>query len=94
MANRQEHPDPDRNHSTTSLFSLKQQVIVAEVKSSAVFVDCKTGRPVDIRTVGGGWSKLYEGLIKKADHARQLKDKWDCQRSRSKAAKKPVKAKI
>ena len=40
-------------------------------------MDVKTGRPVDIRTLGGGWSKVYEGFTKKAEHAKMLKEKWD-----------------
>jgi hypothetical protein len=41
------------------------------------YVDVKSGRPVDIRTLGGGWPKLFENFTKKADHARTLKEKWD-----------------
>lgn len=52
-AYRQKKIYPDRNSGTTSLFSLKQQRIVAETKGAAVYVDAKTGRPVDNRTLGG-----------------------------------------
>ncbi len=37
----------------------------------------KTGRPVDIRTLGGGWTKVYEGFMTKSENSRRLKEKWD-----------------
>ncbi|KAJ7084058.1 hypothetical protein B0H15DRAFT_849922 [Mycena belliarum] len=76
-AYREDLIEPTRNHGTTSLFSLKQQAIVAEVKGSATYMDVKSGRPVDIRTLGGGWPKVFEGLNKKAEHAKTLKENWD-----------------
>ncbi|KAJ4345352.1 uncharacterized protein N0V89_011482 [Didymosphaeria variabile] len=76
-AYREDIIEPTRNSGTTSLFSLKQQAIVAEVKGSATYMDVKTGRPVDIRTLGGGWAKLFEGFTEKAEHAQMLKKKWD-----------------
>ncbi|KAJ7084051.1 hypothetical protein B0H15DRAFT_849908 [Mycena belliarum] len=76
-ANREDLIEPTRNHGTTSLFSLKQQAIVAEVKGSVTYMDVKSGRAVDIRTLGGGWPKLFEGFTKKAEHAKALKEKWD-----------------
>jgi hypothetical protein len=77
VAYRQDLIEPTRNSGTTSLFSLKQQAIVAEVKGSVTFMDAKTGRPVDIRTLGGGWAKLYEGFISRSENAKRLKEKWD-----------------
>ena len=76
-AYRQEKILPDRNSGTTSLYSLKQQVIVAEVKGSAVYMSMKTGRPVDIRTLGGGWPKVYEGFVAKSENSRRLKEEWE-----------------
>ena len=93
-AYRQDRIDPDRNNGTTSLFSLNQQAIVAEVKGSAVYMSIKTGRPVDIRTLGGGWARLYEGFVKKSDSARKLKEQFDIQKSKSKNSKSLVKSKI
>jgi hypothetical protein len=76
-AYREDLIEPTRNHGTTSLFSLQQQAIVAEVKGSVTYMDVKTQRPVDIRTLGGGWPKVFEGFSKKAEHAQMLKAKWD-----------------
>ncbi|KAF2261923.1 hypothetical protein CC78DRAFT_521022 [Lojkania enalia] len=74
---RQERIDPTRNNGTTCLFSLRQQAIVAEVKGAVAYMDVKTARPVDIRTLGGGWLKLYKGFTEKSEHSMKLKAKWD-----------------
>ncbi|KAI1817266.1 hypothetical protein GGS20DRAFT_533346 [Poronia punctata] len=78
-AYRPEIADPTRNGGTTSLFSLKQQSIVAECKSSVTYINAKTGRPRDIRTVGGGWPKLHDGLLKRCDDSRAKKEKWEAE---------------
>lgn len=79
--------EPNRNFAVCSLFSLKQQCIVAEVEGAATYMDTKTGRSVDIRTLGGGWVKVFEGLTKKAEEAQALKAKWDEERAAARAAK-------
>lgn len=86
MAYREDVIEPTRNSGTTSFFSLKQQAIVAEVKGSTTYTNVKTGRPVDIRTLGGGWPKVFEAFTKKAEHAKMMKEKWDSEHP------KPVKA--
>lgn len=90
-AYRQELIEPTRNSGTTSLFSLQQQAIVAEVKGSVTYVNVQTNRPIDIRTLGGGWPKLYEGFTKKAEHSKMLKEEWDRQNPKG---KKPAISKI
>jgi hypothetical protein len=87
VAYREDGIEPTRNYGTTSLYSLKQQAIVAEVKGSVTFVDVRTGQPVNIRTLGGGWPKLFEGFAKKAEHAGMLKAQWDSTHSKGKKAK-------
>ncbi|KAI0201489.1 hypothetical protein F4808DRAFT_459977 [Astrocystis sublimbata] len=77
--------EPTRNNGTVALYSLKQQAIVAEVKGSTTYVDVKTGRPVDIRTLGGNWPKVYEAYLQKSENAKALKEKWDSERRSSKA---------
>jgi len=78
-AYREDGIEPTRNHGTTSLFSLKQQAIVAEVKGSTTYVDVKSGRPVDIRTLGGGWANVFDAFTKKAETSKKIKAKWDCE---------------
>jgi hypothetical protein len=75
-AYREDGIEPTRNIGTTSLFSLKRQAIVAEVKGSVTYMDVKTQRPVDIRMLGGGWPRVFEAFTEKAMHAKQL-EKWD-----------------
>ncbi|KAI0813916.1 hypothetical protein GGR55DRAFT_486787 [Xylaria sp. FL0064] len=76
-AYRQGFIEPTRNNGTVSLYSLKQQAIVADVKGSTSYVDVKTGRPVDVRTLGGGWPTLYEAYVKKSEDAKYFKEKWN-----------------
>ncbi|KAH8591299.1 hypothetical protein B0O99DRAFT_632395 [Bisporella sp. PMI_857] len=85
VAYRQELIEPTRNNGTTSLFSLSQQAIVAEVKGSVTYMDVATGRPVDIRTLGGGWVKLFEGFTKREENSRLLKEKWDAEHPKGRA---------
>lgn len=90
VAYRQDLIEPTRNHGTTILFSLKQQAIVAQVKGSVTYMNAATGRPIDIRTLGGGWARLYEGFTLKSQQAAALKAKWDGEhaKARSGAASK------
>ncbi|KAI0188238.1 hypothetical protein F4808DRAFT_446371 [Astrocystis sublimbata] len=88
VANRPDRMEPTRYHGTTSLFSLKQQTIVAEVKGFVTFMNATTGRAVDIRSAGGGWIKVYDGYLKKVESAQAIKEKWE------KAKSEHVKSKI
>ncbi|KAH8883074.1 hypothetical protein GQ53DRAFT_664760 [Thozetella sp. PMI_491] len=86
-AYRQERIEPTRNNGSTILFSLKQQAVVSEVSGSTTYVDVKTGRPVNILTLGGGWPKLYEGFTKKSERAMALKARWESDHPKSKPGK-------
>jgi hypothetical protein len=46
-------------------------------------MDVKTAKPIDIRTLGGGWLKVFEGFTKKAEHAKRVKNQWDNDRAKS-----------
>ncbi|KAG8166022.1 hypothetical protein KVR01_004574 [Diaporthe batatas] len=85
-AYRQDRIEPTRNSGTTSLFSLRQQAIVAQVKGSVTYMDVKTGRPDDIQSRGGGWPVLYAGLTRKSESANAMREKWE--------ADHPAKSKI
>lgn len=56
---------------------------MAEVKGSVTYMDVKAARPVDIRTLGGGWLKVFEGFTEKAKHAQMLKEKWETDNPKS-----------
>jgi len=40
---------------------------------------------VDIRTLGEGWVKVFEGLTEKAEEAQRLRENWDAERAKRKA---------
>ena len=79
---------PDRYHGVTSVWSLRQQAIVAESTGWIVFYDFETGRPGDLVRKGGVYKELYEGLKEKADEANRKMEEWE------KAKKGQVKAKL
>ncbi|RCI16292.1 hypothetical protein L249_1859, partial [Ophiocordyceps polyrhachis-furcata BCC 54312] len=76
-AYRQDGMDPSRSHGTSVLFSLKQQAIVAEVKGFVTYVDVKTARPADIRSLGPNFVALYQGISRRAERARALREQWE-----------------
>ncbi|RYP72120.1 hypothetical protein DL769_004521 [Monosporascus sp. CRB-8-3] len=83
IANRPDRMETTRYYGTTSLFSIQQQAIVAEVKGSVTFMNAKTGRPIDISSLDGGWPKVYDGYIKKVENAQTVKHKWDMEKSKA-----------
>lgn len=84
-AYRQERIEPTRNNGVTSLFSLKQQAIVAEVRGSVTYMSLETGRPVDVRSLGGNWPALYEGFTQWSAESQARKEKWDSENGKSKS---------
>ena len=42
-------------------------------------MDVKSARPVDIRTLGGGFPALYQAFTERSERARALKDKWEAE---------------
>ncbi|KAH9988514.1 hypothetical protein F4779DRAFT_638380 [Xylariaceae sp. FL0662B] len=87
VATRPDSIEPTRYYGTTSLFSLRQQAIVAEVKGSLAFIDAGTGRPTDIRNRNDGWPKVYGAYVKKIESAQAKKQNWDMKKSKSKSSK-------
>ena len=81
---------PDRYHGVTSVWSLRQQAIVAESTGWIVFYDFRTGRPADIVKEGGVWKDLYNGLRKKAELANEKLEEWE----KANKGSKKLKAKI
>ncbi|KAK7935166.1 hypothetical protein PG985_000661 [Apiospora marii] len=82
---RQDAIEPTRNNGVTSLYSLRQQTIVAEAKGSTTYMDIRTGRPVDIRTLGGNWPVLYDAFTIKSANANARRDKWEKEHPKSKS---------
>jgi hypothetical protein len=48
---------------------------VADYHRSITYLDAKTRRPVDIRTLGGGWPNVFESFLRKAEHS-QILQTW------------------
>ena len=88
IANRLTDVRPDRYHGVTSIWSLRQQAIVAESTGWIVFYDFETGRQGDLVRKGGLHKVLYEGLKAKADEANRKMEEWE------KAKKGKVKSKL
>jgi len=42
-------------------------------------MDAKTGGPIKIPTVCGGWSALYDGLLTRCEVARAKKKEWEAE---------------
>ncbi|KAI0169759.1 hypothetical protein GGR52DRAFT_573817 [Hypoxylon sp. FL1284] len=87
VANRPDSIEPTRYYGTTSLFSLQQQTIVAEVKGSATFIDARTGRPTDIRNRSDGWPKVYDAYVGKVESAQTKKQSWDMKNPKRRSSK-------
>ena len=58
----------------TTLFSLQQQAIVAESRSEVVWVDIKSGRLIDIRTVSDNWERLYQTFAELTERSQKAKE--------------------
>ncbi|KAI5866818.1 hypothetical protein GGS23DRAFT_593552 [Durotheca rogersii] len=76
-AYREDSVEPTRCVGESVLFSLKQQAVVAQGRCTVTYVDVRTGRPVDIRTLGGGFPALYHGLVQRSERAKALREKWE-----------------
>ncbi|KAI0195884.1 hypothetical protein F4808DRAFT_452819 [Astrocystis sublimbata] len=87
VTTRPDRMEPTRYFGTTSLFSLKQQAIVAETRGNVTFIDAGTGRPVDIRGVSDGWSRVYEGYVKTVEAAQAFRQKWDEKKAAARTSK-------
>ncbi|KAI1767456.1 hypothetical protein GGR53DRAFT_463353 [Hypoxylon sp. FL1150] len=59
------------------LWTEDQDPFVAEAKGSVTYMNAATGRPIDIRTLGCGWPRLYEGFTDKSQRSAALKARWD-----------------
>lgn len=56
----------DRHRVTTTLWSLKQQAVVADINAWFVFFDYRENKTADIARVGGVYADLYAALKQQA----------------------------
>ncbi|KAF2728287.1 hypothetical protein EJ04DRAFT_504337 [Polyplosphaeria fusca] len=67
----------DRYFTTTTIWSLRQQAVVAECTGWVVFADFATRKPVDLTKAGEPYDKLHALISRKAQEAWERKEKWD-----------------
>ncbi|GAD94983.1 hypothetical protein SNOG_08574 [Paecilomyces variotii No. 5] len=79
---------------TACLYSLKQQAIVAQTTGTTTWVNAKTRRPIDIRTLGGGWPDFYGGFAKKAQRNVALKEKFEKGHRPRQSGKQAIRSRI
>jgi hypothetical protein len=77
----------DRYHVVTSIWSLRQQAIVAESRGWVVFFDYTKGKPANLVLAGGVYADLYNALKDKCTQAAALAAKWDQEHPKKNAPK-------
>ncbi|KAF1948193.1 hypothetical protein CC80DRAFT_498318 [Byssothecium circinans] len=77
VGNRLSRVQPDRYFTTTTIWSLRQQDVVAECAGWIVFVDFKTGKPADLTKAGEPYNQLHAFIVEKAEKANAVKTQWD-----------------
>ncbi|RAL58786.1 hypothetical protein DID88_009199 [Monilinia fructigena] len=70
---------PDRYVGVTSIWSLKQQVIVADCKACVVFFDYDRGVPANLLEAGGVYKELYEALKQRSGRELEAAAEWEKQ---------------
>lgn len=68
---------PDRYVTITSMWSLAQQVIVADFKASVLFFDYGRNVPANLLEAGGVYKDLYEALKERSAREVAIAAKWE-----------------
>ena len=68
---------PDRYFAITSMWSLRQQAIVAQTRGYVVFFDYTKGKPANLIEAGGVYTDLHVALTKRAKISSELAAKWE-----------------
>ena len=79
---------PDRYFTTTIIWSLRQQAVVAEFKGYIVLLNFSTGRPVNLLESGEPYKKLHAQIKAKAEKSNELLTKWERRHQADKEAAK------
>ena len=69
VGNRVTQIQPDRYFTTTTIWSLRQQALVAECAGWVVIADFATGKPADLTKTGGPYNRLHAFIADKAEKA-------------------------
>jgi hypothetical protein len=67
----------DRYFSITSMWSLKQQVMVAQTRGYVVFFDYLKARPVKLVEAGLVFANLHAALVERANKSNELASQWE-----------------
>ena len=86
VANHLTEVRPDRYFSVTSVWSLKQQAIVADCKGYVVFFDYDEGKPADLAKAGGVHKDLYDALTRRMEKEGAVAAKWEKEHPRKSKA--------
>ena len=68
---------PDRYYGITSVWSLRQQAIVADAQGYVVFFDYDTGKPADLVKAGGTHLDLYNALSQRKEKEDKIAAQWE-----------------
>lgn len=88
MANRITKVLPDRYFGITTIWSLRQQAIVAENTGYMTFFNYDTGKPANLIEAGGVYKDLHDALVARMEKENKIAEQWE------KDHPKKVKAKI
>ncbi|KAJ7498643.1 hypothetical protein FB451DRAFT_1384443 [Mycena latifolia] len=70
---------PDRYFSTTSIWSYRQQTIVAESSGYVVFFDYRKGKVANLIEYGGVYADLHRDLMERCKRSNELHAQWVAQ---------------
>ncbi|ATZ47338.1 hypothetical protein BCIN_02g06280 [Botrytis cinerea B05.10] len=88
VANRITKVLPDRYFGITTIWSLRQQAIVAENTGYMTFFNYDTGKPANLIEAGGVYKDLHDALVARMEKENKIAEQWE------KDHPKKVKAKI
>ncbi|KAK1753904.1 hypothetical protein QBC47DRAFT_385175 [Echria macrotheca] len=80
---------PDRYYSITTMWSLRQQAIVAQTQGYVVFFDFAKQRPANLIEAGGVYADLHAALSERAQKSTELAAEWERRNPSKSRGKKP-----
>jgi len=77
VGNRLSEVKPDRYFTTTTIWSLRQQAVVAEARGYVVFLNFSTGRPANLIEAGEPYTALHAEIEKMVEESNRLHAEWE-----------------
>ena len=87
VANHLKEVQPDRYFAVTTVWSLRQQAIVADHSGYMVFFDFAKGRRAILLEAGGVYADLYHALVERKEREGKLALKWEADHPKKQKAK-------